>query len=69
MRAKAGIRALDLDRRTCKIGLTTYRFPNELLCSAINVFRFGQIVWFEADGDELVALGESRAPRQQELFA
>ena len=68
MRATAGIRAMDIDARTCTIGTQTYHFDNELLAAVMNVFRFSQIVPFETDGGELVALGNSRAPQQQELF-
>ena len=35
MKATAGIRAMDMDRRTCKIGTQTYHFDNELL-AAVN---------------------------------
>ena len=68
MKATAGIRAMDMDKRTCRIGNTVYHFDNELLAAVLNVFRFNQIVSFETYGNELVALGNSRAPRQQELF-
>ena len=59
---------MDIDRQTCKIGTQTYHFDNELLAAVINVFRFRQIVPFETLDGELVALGNSRAPQQQELF-